>query len=226
MQEHIGILGLGNYSTLFYLQHLNELYQWKHGGYSTCPFKMVNADFNRINPYLPFQFDILEPVVLEYIKQLEGLNVKAILVPNITLHSTLDRLNIETPLFHPLQLAAESLKEDNINEVTIFGTRHTMLSDYISHYLLEAGVIVTPPSEQDLLFIDDYRKAVYSNMNNSEMDALFEDLVSQYDHALIACTELSIVNVERSMRNTTDMAQLQISKAVEFVSEAQHKVLN
>lgn len=53
MINQLGILGLGSKSTLYYVEQLNTLYNRSFGGFSTCPFMMVNANFNDINPYLP-----------------------------------------------------------------------------------------------------------------------------------------------------------------------------
>ena len=47
----LSILGLGSRSTLFYLAELNTLYLQKKGGYSTCPFTLLNTNFDEINSY-------------------------------------------------------------------------------------------------------------------------------------------------------------------------------
>ena len=52
----LGILGLGSRSTIFYMEQLNKIHQAVHGGYSTCPFMLINSDFNGINPFLPNSF--------------------------------------------------------------------------------------------------------------------------------------------------------------------------
>ena len=49
----LGILGLGSRTTQFYIQELNRMFQAKKGGYSTCPFILLNTDFHKINTFLP-----------------------------------------------------------------------------------------------------------------------------------------------------------------------------
>jgi aspartate racemase len=71
----IGLLGLGSYSTTFYLSKLNELYHQQYGGYSTWPFRMLNANFNDINPFLPNQFETLKPIIGQYLDSLIKLEV-------------------------------------------------------------------------------------------------------------------------------------------------------
>ncbi len=58
----LGLLGLGSRSTQHYIGLMNARYNALHGGYSTCPFVMLNVDFNRINPFLPDDFEHLGPV--------------------------------------------------------------------------------------------------------------------------------------------------------------------
>ncbi len=47
----LGIIGLGSKSTTYYIELLNLFYNKKHGGFNTCPFTMVNINFNEINPF-------------------------------------------------------------------------------------------------------------------------------------------------------------------------------
>ncbi len=49
----LGIIGLGSKSTTYYIEMLNQLYNKKHGEFNTCPFTMININFNEINPFLP-----------------------------------------------------------------------------------------------------------------------------------------------------------------------------
>ena len=49
----LGIIGLGSKTTTYYIEMLNQLYNKKHGEFNTCPFTMININFNEINPFLP-----------------------------------------------------------------------------------------------------------------------------------------------------------------------------
>ena len=85
-QKYIGLLGLGEKTTLFYISKLNQQFREKNGGYSTQPLKMLSANFDDVNPYLPFEFEVLVPVVRKYILKLNELGIHKIMIPNMTLH--------------------------------------------------------------------------------------------------------------------------------------------
>ncbi|HCY80239.1 MAG TPA: hypothetical protein DHV22_00810, partial [Xanthomarina gelatinilytica] len=93
---------LGHRSTLFYLDALNKAYHEEEQGYSTCPFILYNTDFNSINPYLPNQFKKLLPTLKNYLRNLEKLPISHLLVPNITLHEVMDKLDTNLKIIHPL----------------------------------------------------------------------------------------------------------------------------
>jgi len=90
MKITLGILGLGSKSTLYYIDELNRIYNEFNGGFSTFPFKMLNADFDEINQLLPIYSEELDRIVTHYLVELTQMNVKHVLVPNITLHETID----------------------------------------------------------------------------------------------------------------------------------------
>ena len=90
-KTQLAILGLGSRSTLYYLEQLNKVYNTKNGGYSTCPFFLLNTDFDTINPLLPNTSVQLDAILQSYLYQIEALDVAELLIPNITLHETIDR---------------------------------------------------------------------------------------------------------------------------------------
>ncbi|MGO4818325.1 hypothetical protein [Flavobacterium sp. W22_SRS_FP1] len=67
----LGILGLGSRSTTFYINELNKLYNQEKGGFSTCPFTLLNYNFDAINSLLPDASDSLDAIVQDYITELE-----------------------------------------------------------------------------------------------------------------------------------------------------------
>ncbi|MCX7550577.1 aspartate/glutamate racemase family protein [Xanthomarina sp. F2636L] len=212
----LGILGLGNRSTLFYIDALNKTFNNTQREYNTFPFILYNTDFNQINPYLPDNFDKLLPRLSEYIKQIEKLPISHLLIPNITLHEALDKLKISLTILHPLALSLNYLKENNKKQVVVFGSKYTMTSTYISNYLAKEGIEVTSPSKKDMEFIDNLRTKIYSNSETPSEIEVFNILLKKYSQntlVLIACTELSIL---KSSIDVLDMTYLQVEKALKL----------
>lgn len=212
----VGLLGLGSRSTLYYIQKLNRLYNQNKGGYSTFPFVMLNADFDTINPLLPTASAALDAIVQSYVRELEKLDITTILIPNITLHETIDRIAVQKNILHPLALAVAKIKKKQWETIVLFGSLHSMESDYIRSYFNANKIEVKLPSLEDRLFIDYVRKQVYAETETDDLILSYHSILKKYTESypvVLACTELSLLKPTGN-QYIIDMAQLQIESAV------------
>lgn len=219
-KQRLGILGLGNRSTLFYIDELNKRYNKQHAEYSTFPFLLYNSDFSLLNPYLPNDFKKLVPQLTTYLKELEGLGVTHLLILNITLHETLDKMDCRLSVIHPITIAIKMLKEKNATEAVVFGSGYTMQSDYLRSKFLEEGIKLISPTEDEMALIDQMRRQVYYQKESQEGVDKYRELLKSYTSrtsVLLACTELSVVNFDTDSR-VVDMALCQIDAAVALYS--------
>lgn len=212
----LGILGLGSHSTLHFIQRLNEMYTKQNGGYSTCPFKLLNVDFNQINPYLPNQFEVLQPLMRKELMELYQLGVSRIVVPNITIHETIDLLggDFDSVLIHPLKIAQEKVKNLNLKKVLILGTRYTMESDYVRSFFQNYDLIDLNEAQKET--IDSIRKKVYEtgytvDLKNELLQCI-ENVIDESTFIVIACTELSVLKIEQE--NCLDLLELLVNESV------------
>ncbi|WP_452229919.1 aspartate/glutamate racemase family protein [Lacinutrix sp. MEBiC02404] len=215
----LAILGLGSRSTLFYISELNRLYNNEKGDYSTCPFVLLNTDFNSINALLPNTSKQLDAVVNAYIKQIETFDAPHVLIPNITLHETIDRLDITTNVLHPISLSIKKMKENHWSKVVLFGSYFSMQASYIKDHFLDNGMEVILPTEEDMLFIDDVRKQVYNETESVALLEKYHSLINGYaakNPVILSCTELSIVKPNGN-KKVLDMAAIQIEEAIKKV---------
>lgn len=213
---NLGILGLGSRSTLFYIEQLNKLYNLKFGGFSTCPFVLLNADFNTINQNLPANFSVLEKQLTPYLIALQQLGANSIVIPNITLHETFDKLNFGVKCIHPLTATIQKLKEKGIKKVALFGSLYSMEADYLHNYFNAQKISVLQPQNDEKLFLDHLRKLIYNHEETEKYLIKYRKLLEKYSKdiaVVIACTELSIPNLDEN-KNIFDMAQIQIQEAL------------
>lgn len=213
---NIGILGLGNRSTLFYIDQLNKLYNSNFDNYSTCKFTLYNSNFQEINPYLPENFEKLEPVLTNYIDEIINLNVNYLIIPNITLHQTFDRLALKINIAHPIQITIQKLEKDGFKEVVVFGSKYMMESKYLKTSFLTKGITISEPSEEDKSFIEYMRHQLYQGKESISEKLKFEKLKLKYTKnqpLIIACTELSVFS-SSDQNKVYDMALLQVEAAV------------
>lgn len=221
MKHQLGILGLGNRSTLYYLNSLNQYYNELNGGYSTCPYLLLNVDFNTINPFLPNQFQNIIPPLTKYIEQLLKLGSQKILIPNITLHEALDKIyGIDKSLFiHPLHLLKKEILLRKEKTTVLIGTRHSMNNPYFNSFINNEGLQIYTLESKDQLLVDEFRTAIYHNSESESLIHRFESLLSKLEKQytiIVACTEISAFYKTRKVnyKNTLDLALMQIKEAV------------
>ena len=209
-----GVLGLGKESTLFYLNQIQKRYQSNNKEWSTCRFIMYQIDFQELNPFLPNQFQDLIPKIQNYLEQIEKLGITKLLIPNITLHETVDQIEFDSFICHPLTLTLNYLQENNISQVFIFGTSYTMNSEYMKQKFSEKDIKLLTPTNDDQIWIDDFRKEVDQQKPTPDRILEFQNLIKKYsvDHpVVIACTELSLFALKNNL-SCIDMAELQIEE--------------
>ena len=225
LKKHIGILGLGVRSTLFYLQELNKRYQEKLGHHHTFPCIVYHIDFDTLNPFLPNQFDKIIPSLKTHLDELFSLPIKRAIIPNITLHEAFDLAKFNYPIAHPLSLMIKYLKEKKIHKVTLFGSRYTMQSTFIKSFLKNEHIDVRIPSQENMDTLDIIRQKVYNNKETHDDIEAYMKLIKNYSNnatILIACTELSILNNHMPpQKSIVDLTLLQIEEVLkkEFALE-------
>lgn len=195
------------------------MYNKKYGGFSTCPFKLLNVDFDAINKLLPNTSNALDTIVKTHLNTLDALKVDNILVPNITLHETIDRLQIKTNVIHAIQETISKIKGNNHVNVTIFGTLYTMQSNYLTSQFTAQNINIVKASDADMQLIDNLRIAVYNGDANPKQLNIFNDLLNKYTKngiVVLACTELSVINTSNS-KLVYDMARIQIQAAIKSI---------
>ena len=212
----LGILGLGSYSTLFYINQLNRRYNEREGGYSTYPFTLINANFEKINPYLPNQFERIIKNIRPYLNDLEKNHVTDLLIPNITIHETLDQIidQFSFGLVHPLDLLSDRLKRERVSAVCVLGTRYTMQGDYIPNYLLAKGIETMQLPNYLIATVDRLRNQVYQGKEPSEKVLTKIREICEQHVTILACTELSLVAQKLDLHQSVDLAKLQIESAL------------
>ena len=207
-----GILGLGRVSTTYYFNEIQRRYELLHDEFSTCNLLLYQIDFQEINPFLPDNFENLIPKIESYFDQISKMEISHLLVPNITLHETLDKIDLPFEIYHPIDLTLNHLLEKAISEIYIFGTLYTMNGKYISEKFAQKAVKILKPTAADQTWIDGSRKAVYDEMQTADEVIHFQNLIQKYSEkspVLLACTELSVFSPKDNPA-CIDMAELQI----------------
>lgn len=207
----VALLQLGERTTEFYRQQLISQHV-------DVKVEVITADFELMNHYLPDHFDRLAPM-------LEGLllgctGADAIVIPNITLHETIDfycQAKVRTlPIIHPVSACLEALRDKDSERIAIVGSAYTMQSNYLAEQLIRPGASRVVPSIAEQNDIDEYRLAVYQRRETPQQRESFARTVNELGRratVIVACTELSIQPIfinRKQPAGLLDLTDLQI----------------
>lgn len=208
----LGVLAMSEDATQWYLKQLES-----------TEITVFNTDFERINALLPSPSDQIIKLLKSYLNQVT--KVDKLLIPNITIHNTIDCIlateHFPFTIIHPVDLLIKELKNITCKKVLLTGTIHTMQPGYISEKLNEAGIEVTFPNSKEIMEIDTLRKEVYRKRAKEKQIQAFHQLLNSYTKnitVVLACTELSMIN-KVAAKNILDMAQIQINNCQKKTSQ-------
>ena len=211
----LGILGLGIRSTHFYTHLLHKRIKEMYGNYHTFPFLMYQVDFNLINPLLPNNINELKPVLNNINKELVKFKMDNWLIPNITLHETLDQIELNYAIYHPITLLLNYCKSNDVKQIIVLGTNYTMNSNYISNCLKDTPIVIAKISKEEQNLVDNLRSNVYNKKESKLEIESYKRLISKYSkksYIIIACTELSLLTSQVQSNKIIDLALLQINQ--------------
>jgi aspartate racemase len=154
--------------------------------------------------------------VKQYLDQLEGVDI--IIIPNITLHDAVDRLNADNqhnyPIIHPVKETLVQLNSDGVEQITLFASQYSMTSPYLLDMFADKGIQISVPTDVDQQWLDELRQQVYAGEESVSDLKRFSDCINRYNKAtkvVIACTELSLI-LPIDQMDVYDMAKIQMSR--------------
>lgn len=151
----IGMIGgLSWHSSLQMYEYINRYIAEKLGDYNCA--KMVLANVNLQEVFVT-RSNEQEMVLLEGAKQLEAAGCDFYLICSNTMHKHVPFLqqHVKLPLLHIADATADEILSKSIKKIGLMGTKITMESDFYRGRLMEKGLDVILPSDEDRQFIDD-----------------------------------------------------------------------
>lgn len=207
---NIGFLKLGEFTSDFYLKQIERLSIESNKSYKITE---LEVDFEKWNEQLPYGFEELEPKLKKILTQLNTPNLDCIVIPNVTLHFTLDRLDLHQELrkkiIHPIKETVAYLNKKRITEITLIGTRFTMNSDLMNTYFKESQISLKMLNSNKINEIDKLRTEVFETGFTKRIEKKFDELIYNIENPVLACTELSIINEKNKI---IDFSGIQLNK--------------
>ena len=118
-----------------------------------------------------------------------------------TMHKVADIItkDLDLPFLHIAQTTADVMKKENITKTALFGTKFTMQQDFYKSVLIQNGIEVIIPDEQDVTLIND---VIYNELcmgeikpqSKQEFLRIVEIMKSRGAQSIIlGCTEIGLL---------------------------------
>ncbi len=225
--KRLGLIGGTSFpSTILYYSKLNNLYHRKFGGFHSCPLILYNIDYHEIKSRYHHGWSEI-PVLLkaEFLKLMEA-RPDGIILCNNTLHKALDTFVHELPdnlrIFHIIELTKAYILQNHWKKILLLGTKFTMEDSFFKGPLIEAGVNVIIPDEQEREEIQSIQNRLADGFPEKEHIIYFQSLTEKYaycDGIILGCTELPIVYEHvKSGPELINTIDLQCESALNFLS--------
>jgi aspartate racemase len=227
----IGLIGGMSWeSSLEYYRIINEKVKNSLGDPHSCKSIMYSVDFAEFEK-LQHQgkWDILTDKMIEIAVNLEKSGADLILICTNTMHKMAPEVqkNIQIPLLHIADAAAEAIRAEKMNTVGLLGTKFTMEEDfYKSRLKTKYKIDVIVPDEQDREFV---HKVIYQELIagiiNYESKNKFKQIIKKLKKAgaegvILGCTEIPLlIKPADSDLPIFDTTALHAGKAVELILE-------
>ena len=156
--ETIGIIGGMSFeSTIEYYKILNAMVNKKFGGLHSAKILMESYDFDTIAKLQKSgDWQKLGEILAVSAKKLENAGANYIMIATNTMHNVARAVqnNINIPLIHIADAAADCIKEIGCKTVLLLGTKYTMKESFYTKKLVgeyDFNVIVPDENEMDII---------------------------------------------------------------------------
>jgi aspartate racemase len=221
----IGLLGGMSWeSTELYYRLINEATRKALGGLHSAPIAMVSVDFDEIEALQHAgDWDATATILARKAAQIEAAGAELLLICTNTMHIVADEISaaVEIPLLHIADATATAIKESGLTSVGLLGTKFTMEQEFYRGRLVQHGLNVVVPTEQDR---DIVHRIIYKELclggttkgSRTEFLRIIDDLQQQGAEAVIeGCTEIGLlVNQEHTSVPLFDTTSIHAHQAV------------
>ncbi len=208
----IGIIGGMSFeSTIEYYRIINEEINKRLGSLHSAKMLIESYDFDEIEKLQSAEnWTKLTDILIKSAKKLEKAGADYIAIATNTMHLMADDVqkNIQIPLIHITEAAANIIKSENINTVALFGTIYTMTKPFYKDKLkndFNINVIIPETFEQEIIndvIYNELCKGIIKDSSKEKLHKIIENCKLKGAKALVlGCTELPNIIKESNIEN-------------------------
>ncbi|UUV16533.1 aspartate/glutamate racemase family protein [Clostridioides difficile] len=199
----IGLIGGMSWeSTITYYQVINTVIKERLGGLHSSKCILYSVDFQEIEECQSSgNWEKSAKILADAAIKLQGAGADFIVICTNTMHKVSDKIqeSIHIPLLHIADVTATVLKEKEIKKVALLGTKYTMEQDFYKNIIINNGIEVLIPNEEDRIIVNDtiFNELCLGIVSESSKKAFLSiiDKLSKQgaEGVILGCTEIGLL---------------------------------
>ena len=199
----IGLIGGMSWeSTITYYQVINTVIKERLGGLHSSKCILYSVDFQEIEECQSSgNWEKSAKILADAAIKLQEAGADFIVICTNTMHKVSDKIqeSIHIPLLHIADVTATVLRVKEIKKVALLGTKYTMEQDFYKNVIINNGIEVLIPNEEDRIIVNDtifneLCLGIISESSKKAFLSIIDKLGKQGAEAVIlGCTEIGIL---------------------------------
>ena len=199
----IGLIGGMSWeSTITYYQVINTVIKERLGGLHSSKCILYSVDFQEIEECQSSgNWEKSAKILADAAIKLQEAGADFIVICTNTMHKESDKIqeSIHIPLLHIADVTATVLREKEIKKVALLGTKYTMEQDFYKNVIINNGIEVLIPNEEDRIIVNDtifneLCLGIISESSKKAFLSIIDKLGKQGAEAVIlGCTEIGLL---------------------------------
>ncbi|HBF3049179.1 TPA: aspartate/glutamate racemase family protein [Clostridioides difficile] len=199
----IGLIGGMSWeSTITYYQVINTVIKERLGGLHSSKCILYSVDFQEIEECQSSgNWEKSAKILADATIKLQEAGADFIVICTNTMHKVSDKIqeSIHIPLLHIADVTATVLREKEIKKVALLGTKYTMEQDFYKNVIINNGIEVLIPNEEDRIIVNDtifneLCLGIISESSKKAFLSIIDKLGKQGAEAVIlGCTEIGLL---------------------------------
>ncbi|HFL3590344.1 TPA: aspartate/glutamate racemase family protein [Clostridioides difficile] len=199
----IGLIGGMSWeSTITYYQVINTVIKERLGGLHSSKCILYSVDFQEIEECQSSgNWEKSAKILADAAIKLQEAGADFIVICTNTMHKVSDKIqeSIHIPLLHIADVTATVLREKEIKKVALLGTKYTMEQDFYKNVIINNGIEVLIPNEEDRIMVNDtifneLCLGIISESSKKAFLSIIDKLGKQGAEAVIlGCTEIGLL---------------------------------
>ncbi|EGT5134988.1 TPA: aspartate/glutamate racemase family protein [Clostridioides difficile] len=199
----IGLIGGMSWeSTITYYQVINTVIKERLGGLHSSKCILYSVDFQEIEECQSSgNWEKSAKILADAAIKLQEAGANFIVICTNTMHKVSDKIqeSIHIPLLHIADVTATVLREKEIKKVALLGTKYTMEQDFYKNVIINNGIEVLIPNEEDRIIVNDtifneLCLGIISESSKKAFLSIIDKLGKQGAEAVIlGCTEIGLL---------------------------------